>query len=440
MLRVLKLDSLPPRDELSRLIPRSGEADAAIQRQAETLVSEVKSGGSKALLAQIERFDGIEPKALLLDEQQLSNAAAALDPGLKEAIETSVGRLQRVSEALQPRAVTVEVTQGGRVTNRFVPVAAAGVYVPGGKASYPSSAIMNVVAAQVAGVRRIVMASPLRPGGDGLPDGTVLATAHMLGVTEFLAAGGAGAISALAYGLPDIGFLPVNAITGPGNKFVAAAKSVVASDVVIDSEAGPTEILVLADSHAAAELVAADLISQAEHDEAAAAVLVTDSPELVNSVGAALSRRLAHEPNRDRAAAALRGTQSAAVICSDWDLAIRVADSYAAEHLALHCREPQAVAAQIRDAGAIFLGANTPVSLGDYLAGSNHVLPTGGAARRSSVLSPLTFLRLQQLIEYDAPALAESAARVQTLAAAEGLPAHYSAIAARLDLANPGEN
>lgn len=440
MLRVLNIDSPPSLGELAQLIPSSTTSDPSVRDAVGQLIAEVKAAGSKALSDQARRFDGIESSFVVLPEAHLAEAASRLTPELKKAIELAIDRVTRVSDALMPRSSSVEVTPGGIVTNRFSPVSAAGVYVPGGKASYPSSAIMNVVAAQVAGVQRIVLASPIRDSSSGLPDQTVMAAAHLLGVKEFLVAGGAGAIAALAYGMPDVGFEPVGAITGPGNQYVAAAKEMVSRDVLIDSEAGPTEILVLADTFASAELVAADLISQAEHDEAAAAVLVTDSLTLATAVAEAVNRRLKLEPNRQRAAAALGGLQSAVLLCANWDLAIAVADLYAAEHLSLQCAEPLAVAARIRNAGAIFIGANSPVSLGDYLAGSNHVLPTGGSARRQSVLSPLTFMRLQQLIEFDFDALAGSAPGILALSNAEGLPAHYSAIAARLESKESGEN
>ncbi len=440
MLRVLKFDFSPSPEELSRQLPRAASSDSLVRDEVGALIDAVRLRGSQALAEQSRRFEGIEPESLFLSQEQLSASVELLDPGLRSAIVTAIERVRRVSEAILPDSISVSVIPGGRVSNRFTPISAAGVYVPGGKASYPSSAIMNVVAAQVAGVERIVMASPIRDRERGLPDGTVMAAAHLLGVSEFMVAGGAGAIAALAHGLGDIGFPAVGAITGPGNKYVAAAKALVSNQVIIDSEAGPTEILVLADSSANPEYVAADLISQAEHDELAAAVLVTDSAELAGAVAEAVSRRLQFEPNRERAAAALSGSQSAIVVCANWDIAIAVADNYAAEHLSIQCLVASEVAGRIQNAGAIFIGSNSPVSLGDYLAGSNHVLPTGGSARRQSVLSPLTFLRLQQVIEYDAAALAASAPDILALTEAEGLPGHYSAVSARLESGDSGHN
>ena len=421
-------------------MPRASTSQGNVDAEVRELIAAVAEFGSQALIEQSLRFDGCAPSSLVVSPNELEKAARHLDSQLRGAIEIAIDRVRRVSQSLISEAKSVEVVPGGVVTNRFIPVGGAGVYVPGGKASYPSSAVMNVVAAQVAGVSRIVLVSPIRDKETRLPDAAVMAAAHMLGIEEFLIAGGAGAIAALAYGLPDIGFQSVNAITGPGNRYVAAAKGQVASRVAIDSEAGPTEILVLADATASPKLVAADLISQAEHDEAAAAVLVTDSVDLAHSVSREISNLLESEPNRDRAEVALSGSQSAALVCTDWQLAIATADAYAAEHLSLQCVDPASVAKQIRNAGAIFLGANSPVSLGDYLAGSNHVLPTAGAARRQSALSPLTFLRLQQVIEFDHAALAGSAEAIRALSKAEGLPAHFSAVSARLKVGDSEEN
>ncbi len=309
-----------------------------------------------------------------------------------------------------------------------------GLYVPGGKAVYPSSVVMNVVPAQVAGVVSIALVSPPQREHGGAVHPTILAAAGLLGVDEVWAMGGAGAIGALAHGAADVGLEPVDVVTGPGNVYVAAAKRIVNGVVGIDAEAGPTEILVIADATADPDLVAADLISQAEHDELAAAVLVTDSPELAARVDAHVAARVELMRHRDRARAALQGRQSAIVLVDDLRTAAAISDAYGPEHLEIQTADPHAVLADIRSAGAIFLGASTPVSLGDYLAGSNHVLPTGGQARFSSVLGASAFLRPQQVIEYSHEALAEVGARVIALAEAEDLPAHGEAVSARLSL------
>jgi histidinol dehydrogenase len=309
----------------------------------------------------------------------------------------------------------------------------AGLYVPGGKAALASSVVMNVVPAQAAGVPSLALASPAQKQFGGLPHPTILAAAGLLGIDEVWAMGGAGAIGALAHGVPDAGLASVQIITGPGNIYVAAAKRLVRGVVGIDAEAGTTEILIIADTTANPELVAADLLSQAEHDEAAASVLVTDSRELADATAAALERQVAATANSERAATALAGPQSAIILVDDEAVAAAISNAYGPEHLELHTADPQATLANITDAGAIFLGTYSPVSLGDYIAGSNHVLPTGGAARYSSALGAYSFLRPQQIIAYERSALASVHDKIVALANAEALPAHGEAVTARFN-------
>jgi histidinol dehydrogenase len=316
---------------------------------------------------------------------------------------------------------------------RWQPVSRAGLYVPGGKAALASSVVMNVVPAQAAGVASLALASPAQKEFGGLPHPTILAAAGLLGVDEVWAMGGAGAIGALAYGVPDAGLAPVQIITGPGNIYVAAAKRLVRGVVGIDAEAGTTEILVIADASANPEFVAADLLSQAEHDEAAASVLVTDSVELAEATAAALEKQVAATANSERARTALAGPQSAIMLVDDEVAAAAISNAYGPEHLELQTADTAATLVRITDAGAIFLGDYSPVSLGDYAAGSNHVLPTGGAARYSSALGAYSFLRPQQIIEYGRDALGVLSDKIVALANAEGLPAHGEAVTARFE-------
>ena len=433
MLRRLDLTTLPGERELRALLPRPAvDVDRALPAVQE-LIADVRERGADALLEQAERFDRVRPAILRVPAEAMADALRSLDPRVRSALETAITRVRVGSRAQVPPPSIVEVAPGAAVELRWQPVDRVGLYVPGGKAVYPSSVVMNVVAAQAAGVASIAVASPAQAEHDGLPHPTILAACSLLGVDEVYAMGGAGAIGALADGVPGIGLEAVDVVTGPGNVFVAAAKRAVAGRVRVDAEAGPTEILVIADASADAELVAADLVSQAEHDEFASAVLVTDSRDLADRVDASVARRAAATPAAARVAAALTGEQSAIVLVSDLEAAARVSDAYAPEHLEIITRDDDAVLARIRHAGAIFVGATAPVSLGDYAAGSNHVLPTGGQARRVAGLGAATFLRPQQIVRYDAAALAAVRSQVVALAEAEGLPAHGEAIEARFD-------
>jgi len=432
MIRTLDLRGRrPSRAELLTLVPRAQIDVATASDAAARLIAEVREGGADALRAQAERFDRVRPAAIRVDRAEIIAAVEGLDVAVRTAIEQAIRRVRLVSEAQVPPPAVTALGPGAEVVQRWQPIERVGLYVPGGKAVYPSSVVMNVVPAQVAGVASIVIASPPQAEFGGAVHPTILGAAGILGVEEIYAMGGAGAIGALAYGVPRLGLDPVDLITGPGNIYVAAAKRLVRGVVGIDSEAGPTEILVIADATAQASLVAADLISQAEHDELAAAVLVTDSPELVDAVLPELERQAAATASSARVVAALDAQQSAIVLVDDIAAAAAFSNAYGPEHLELQTADPGATLDLITNAGAIFLGRDAPVSLGDYLAGSNHVLPTGGQSRFSSGLGATTFLRSQQLIRYDREGLEGVRADVRALSDAEQLPAHGDAVDAR---------
>lgn len=423
----------PSAAELLELVPRAILDVSVAAETAEQLIAEVREHGSAALLEQAERLDRVRPAALRVGAEELASAVETLDPEVRAAVEESIRRVRIASAAQVPPAVTSEPAPGARIEQRWQPVRRAGFYVPGGKAVYPSSVIMNVVPAQAAGVGSLALVSPPQAAFGGAVHPTILAVAALLGVDEVYAMGGAGAIGALAYGVADLGLEPVDVITGPGNVYVAAAKRLVRGVVGIDAEAGPTDILVLADATADARLIAADLVSQAEHDELSAAVLVTDAPELATRVARELERRVDGTRHSERVRAALSGRQSALVLVDDAESAASFVDAFAPEHLEIHTADPEASLQRIHNAGAIFLGAHAPVSLGDYLAGSNHVLPTAGQARFSSALSAMTFLRPQQVVRYDREGLRAVAAHIRAFSDAEDLPAHGDAVQARFE-------
>jgi histidinol dehydrogenase len=413
------------------LVPRAAfDVDAAVD-VVRPLVEAVREHGEPALIEQAARFDGAEIQRVRVPEAALDAALSALDPDVRTALETSIGRLRAtcVNELPHPLETTTEQSTGAVVTQTHVPVRRVGLYVPAAKAPLVSSVVMNVVPARVAGVESIALASPAQREHGGLPHPMVLAACALLGVREVFAAGGAGAVAMFAYGYAECE--PVDLVTGPANIYGVAAKRLVRGVVGIDSEAGPTEIAVLADSTADPALVAADLISQAEHDTAAASVLVTDSAPLAASVGDAVDAQVDQTKHDDRVRAALSGRQSAIVLVDDLDQGIDFVNAYAAEHLEVLTADARERARTVRNAGAIFVGAHSPVSLGDYAAGSNHVLPTAGCARHSSGLSVSTFLKTVQIVEYTEGALAEVAGAVQTLAEAEDLPAHAAAVGIR---------
>ena len=420
--------------------PRAVLPRAAIDVEEATatvlpIVRDVQARGAEAVLDWTERFDGVRPAHLRVPAEAIAQAVSELDPAVRAALEESIRRA-RIVHSDQVRAETVTtVVEGGTVTERWVPVARVGLYVPGGRAVYPSSVVMNVVPAQIAGVASLCVVSPAQADHDGLPHPTILAACGLLGIDEVYAAGGAQAIAMLAYGvdLPGGGrCAPVDMVTGPGNVWVTAAKRVLKGQIGIDSEAGPTEVAVLADDTADPEHVAADLISQAEHDTLAAAVLVTTSPVLADAVDREIGDQLARTKHVERITEALSGPQSGIVLVDDIAQGLRVVDAYAAEHLEIHTRDAREVALRVRNAGAIFVGTHAPVSLGDYCAGSNHVLPTGGSAAHASGLSVQTFLRGIHIIDYDRAALEGVAGHVVALALAEDLPGHAAAITVRL--------
>jgi histidinol dehydrogenase len=416
-------------DDPRGLLPRATLDVSAAVAAVRPVVEAVREHGADAVREATKRFDGVELASLRVAASDLTAALDSLDPAVRTALAESVTRARRAHAAQRPAEVTIEIVPGGRVTQSWRPVARVGLYVPGGLAPLASSVVMNVVPAQVAGVGEVALSSPPRPE-TGRPDATVMAACALLGVDEVYAVGGAQAIAMFAYGAPGE-CRAVDLVTGPGNVYVTAAKRLVRGVVGIDGEAGTTEIAVLADDTADPVHVAADLISQAEHDPNAASVLVTPSEELLGRVEDELTRQVALTKHADRVATALSGRQSGAVLVDDLDAAVRVADAYAAEHLEIQTRGARAVAARVRNAGAIFIGAYSPVSLGDYCAGSNHVLPTGGCARHSAGLSVGTFLRGVQVVEYDAAALRDAAGHVLALAQAEDLPAHGQAVTAR---------
>ena len=423
----------PGRAELMTLVPRARVDVAVASETAARLIDEVRTGGEAALLAQAERLDRVRPEQIRVDPADITAAAEALDPAVRAALDEAIRRVRLASEAQVPPAAVTGLAAGAEVVQRWQPIERVGFYVPGGKAVYPSSVVMSVVPAQVAGVESVALASPPQAEFGGGVHPTILGAAGVLGVEEVYAIGGAGAIGALAYGVPELGLDPVDLITGPGNVYVAAAKRLVRGVVGIDAEAGPTEILIIADATARARLVAADLVSQAEHDELAAAVLVTDSAELADAVLPELAKLAAAAKASARVTAALDGPQSAIVLVDDIAMAAAFSNAYGPEHLELQTADPGATLDLVSNAGAIFLGRDAPVSLGDYLAGSNHVLPTGGQSRFSSGLGAATFLRSQQVIRYDREGLAGVRAGIRALSDAEQLPAHGDAVDSRFE-------
>ena len=416
------------------LVPRAAVDVEGALDTVRPICHDVRMRGLAAVRELSARFDGVDVPDPRVPRAALESALAGLDPAVRNALEESISRARRVHSDQRRSDLTTVVVPGGTVTERWVPVERVGLYVPGGLAVYPSSVVMNVVPAQEAGVGGLAVASPPQRDHGGLPHPAILAACAMLGVDEVFAIGGAQAVAMFAYGLRDEErFLcrPVDLVTGPGNVYVAAAKRLLRGVVGIDAEAGPTEIAVLADDTADPVHVAADLLSQAEHDPLAASVLVTDSEALADAVDRELSTQVAATKHVDRVRAALSGEQSGVVLVDDLDQGLAVVDAYAAEHLEILTRDALTVAGRVRHAGAVFVGPWSPVSLGDYAAGSNHVLPTGGSARHSSGLSVQSFLRRFQVVEYERTALQQVADHVATLAATEDLPAHGAAVRVR---------
>jgi histidinol dehydrogenase len=426
------------RRDLLATLPRAemgvDEALAAVT----PIVADVRHRGAAALRDVAERFDGVRPEALRVPASALAQALADLSAPVRAGLEEAITRVRKVHTAQVPPEHSTQLAPGAVVRQRYVPVERVGLYAPGGLAVYPSSVIMNVVAAQSAGVKGIALASPPQKDHGGLPHPTILAACALLGVDEVYGVGGAQAVAMFAYGAvgsePQDGAVlcePVDVVTGPGNVYVAAAKRLVRGVVGIDAEAGPTEIAVLADDTADPTHVALDLISQAEHDPMAASVLVTDSPALADGVEERLATLAGATKHAARVATALGGPQSAIVLVDDIDQGVQVVDAYGAEHLELQTADAATLADRIRNAGAIFVGPWAPVSLGDYMSGSNHVLPTGGTARYASALGVLSFLKSVQVIDYTRGALQDLADRIVAVADDEDLPAHGEAVRGR---------
>jgi histidinol dehydrogenase len=413
-------------------LPRAALDVAQAMALVEPILHRVKTGGESELIKLAQEFDGVTPTSIRVPQKALDSALVSLDPAIRAALELSIERVRKVHNDQVRMDKTTTVVDGGSVTEKWIPVDRVGLYVPGGRAVYPSSVVMNVVPAQIAKVSSIAVASPPQKECAGLPHPTILATCALLGITEVYAVGGAQAIAMFAYGVEGL-CEKTDLVTGPGNIYVAAAKRALRGVIGIDSEAGPTEIAILADSSARATDVAADLISQAEHDVIAAAILVTDSIELAQGVEAELKIQVGKTKHKERISAALSGVQSAIVLVDDVKQGIDVVNAYAAEHLEIQTKNARDDAAKIRNAGAVFIGRFSPVSLGDYSAGSNHVLPTGGCACHSSGLSVQTFLRGLHFIEYSEKAFTDLVPTVVTLANSEDLPAHGQAMTIRLE-------
>jgi histidinol dehydrogenase len=416
----------------TNLIPRAALDVAEAMKLVEPILTRVKNGNESDLIALAKEFDGIAPQSIKVPREELTKALAALDPKIRAALEISAERIRKVHSDQIRGETTTRVVDGGSVTEKWVPVDRVGLYVPGGRAVYPSSVMMNVIPAQIAKVQSIAIASPPQSDFGGLPHPTILATCELLGVTEVYAVGGAQAIALFAYGMENL-CEKCDLVTGPGNIYVAAAKRALRGIIGIDSEAGPTEIAIVADETAIAADVAADLISQAEHDVIAAALLITSSEKLIDDVQKELAIRVPRTKHSARIKEALTGIQSAFVLVDSTEHGIEVANAYAAEHLEIQTKDSAKDAQKIRNAGAVFIGRFSPVSLGDYSAGSNHVLPTGGCACHSSGLSVQTFLRGLHFIEYNESAFTDIAPTVITLANSEDLPAHGEAMAVRFE-------
>ena len=417
------------RTALAGVLPRAVTDVEAAATVIRPLCDDVRRRGAQAVREYTARFDHVDLATTLVPQTALDGALDALDPHVKRALTEAARRARTVHQAQLPPENPVHPAGGLTVTSRFIPVNRAGVYVPGGLVAYPSSVVMNIVPAQVAGVGAIAVASPPQADHGGLPHPSVLAACALLGITEVHAVGGAQALAMFAYGTEDCA--PVDVITGPGNVYVAAAKRVLRGVVGTDGENGPTEVAIIADDTADPVHVAADLIAQAEHDELAACLLVTPDAGLADRVDAELGRQIPATRHRTRVERALAG-QSACVLVDDLDAALAVSDAWAPEHLEIQARDPAKLAARVSDAGAVFAGPYAPVSLGDYLAGSNHVLPTGGTARHTSGLSVLAFGRLVNVVECDREALAATAPFIDALGGAEDLAAHVAAVRARV--------
>lgn len=411
------------------VVPRADIDVAATQHVVKPICDDVRENGEAAIIRYSAEFDGVEQGSIAVPREALKSALRDLDPAVRAGLEEAVRRLRKTCMAEMESESTTDFGPGARVTQRLIPIDRVGLYVPGGLAPLVSSVVMNVVPAQVAGVGSIALTSSPQKEYGGLPHPTILAACELLGVSEVYAVGGAQAIAMFAHGAGPCA--PVDLVTGPGNIYVVSAKRLLKGIIGIDSEAGPTEIAILADDTADPDFVAADLISQAEHDPMAASVLVTDSVALATAVEAALESQVAATKHIERVSTALSGRQSAIVLVDDLQMGLEVVNAYAAEHLEIHTADAASVAARVRNAGAVFVGPYSPVSLGDYTAGSNHVLPTAGCACHSSGLSVRSFMKNVHFIEYEQDALLEAGIHAEALALAEDLPGHAAAISIR---------
>lgn len=425
------------RAEMLAAMPRAEMGTDEATELVQPILDDVKARGAAALRDFEEKFDHVRPEHLRVPAEAMTAALEELDPAVRASIEESVRRSRAVAASQVPEDFHTDLAPGARVAERWIPVQRVGLYVPGGKAVYPSSVIMNAVPAQAAGVESLAIATPPKTA-DGLPDKTILATCAILGVDEVYAVGGAQAIAMFAYGArgtePQDGEVlcePVDKITGPGNIFVATAKRMVSGIVGIDAVAGPTEIAIIADAGANPEYLAADLIGQAEHDELAGSVLITDSEEIATKTQESLNRRVPRTKHAERVATSLTGRQSGIILTDGLGQSIDAANAYAAEHLEIQTADADAVVGRIRNAGAIFRGPYSPVPLGDYMSGSNHVLPTSGTARFAAGLGVHTFMKPVEVIEYDEEGLKALAARINTFAVSEDLPGHGECVLTR---------
>jgi histidinol dehydrogenase len=421
-------DSEAAAERLEAIAGRTGSGRAAEEAaRVEAILQQVRLEGDEGLLELSERFDGVRPDPLRIPAERLREAWDCCAPELRQALELAHQRIEAFHRRQRPADLAITGPHGELLGRRWRPVERAGLYVPGGRASYPSTVLMNAVPALVAGVERVVMVTPPGPGGE--PSPTVLAAAHLAGVHEVYRVGGAQAIAALAFGTETIP--RVDVITGPGNLYVTLAKKAVYGHVSIDSLAGPSEVLVIADHTADPDLVATDLLAQAEHDPLAAAILLTTSEELAAAVPGALERQLDGHP---RAAITRQAIEDwgLIVLCDSLAAAARLSDRFAPEHLELIVEDPEPLAERIRHAGAIFLGPHSPEAVGDYLAGPNHTLPTSGTARFAGALCVETFLRHTSLIRFNQEALRATGAAVVTLAESEGLHSHAESVRRRL--------
>ena len=420
------------KSEINKAIPRAKLDVMAAMQIVTPILEQVRVGAESDLIKLAEKFDGVAPTKIRVPKAELDTALLELDPKVRTALEIAAERIRKVHrDQIRSEKVT-EVVSGATVTEKWVPVDRVGLYVPGGRAVYPSSVLMNVIPAQIAKVPSIAVASPPQIDNNGWPNKTILATCALLGIEEVYAIGGAQAIALFAYGMAGV-CEKADLVTGPGNIYVAAAKRALRGEIGIDSEAGPTEIAILADESAIASDVATDLISQAEHDVIAAAVLGTDSLALADEVEFELGKLVPKTKHSERIATALSSQQSAIVLVDDMAQGLDVVNAYAAEHLEIQTKNATKLAKSIRNAGAVFVGRFAPVSLGDYAAGSNHVLPTGGCACHSSGLSVQSFLRGLHFVQYDQASFNAIAETVITLANSEDLPAHGEAITARFE-------